>query len=72
MQALAAKEAKALQHTYVVTEHILLGLLSEGDGMASRVLKNLHVEIEKVRENVLRELDPNFAKGSVQTITREN
>ena len=70
--ALAAKEAKALQHTYVGTEHILLGLLSEGDGVAARVLKNLNIEIQKVRENVLRELDPNFGKGSVQTITRED
>ena len=39
--ALAAKESKALNHTYVGTEHILLGLLREGDGVASRVLKNL-------------------------------
>jgi hypothetical protein len=71
--ALAASEAKALHHTYVGTEHILLGLLSEGDGVAARVLKNLNVEIEKVREHVLRELDPNFAKrGMVQTITRDH
>ena len=34
--ALAAKEAKALNHTYVGTEHILLGLLREGDGVAAR------------------------------------
>src|SRR5690349_8730580 len=39
--ALAAKEAKALNHTYVGTEHILLGLLREGAGVAARVLKNL-------------------------------
>src|SRR3954466_1503893 len=50
--ALAANEAKVLQHTYVGTEHILLGTLSEGDGVAARVLKNLNVEIGKVRENV--------------------
>jgi len=37
--ALASKEAKALNHTYVGTEHILLGLLREGDGVAARVLK---------------------------------
>jgi ATP-dependent Clp protease ATP-binding subunit ClpA len=70
--ALAGKEAKALQHTYVGTEHILLGLLSEGDGVAARVLKQMDIEIGKVREQVLRELDPNVAKGSVQTITRED
>lgn len=39
--ALATKEAKALNHTYVGTEHILLGLLREGDGIAAHVLKNL-------------------------------
>ena len=58
--ALAAKEAKALNHTYVGTEHILLGLLREGDGVAARVLKNLDVDIEQTRQEILRELDPNF------------
>jgi len=59
--ALAQKEAKALNHTYVGTEHILLGLLREGDGVAARVLKNLDVDIELTRKEVLKELDPNFA-----------
>src|SRR5712691_5845594 len=59
--ALAAKEAKALNHTYVGTEHILLGLLREGDGVAARVLKNLDVDIEQTRPEILKELDPNFA-----------
>ena len=58
--ALAAKEAKALNHTYVGTEHILLGLLREGDGVAARVLKNLDVDIEQARQEILKELDPNF------------
>ena len=59
--ALAAKEAKQLNHTYVGTEHILLGLLREGDGVAARVLKNLDVDIEQTRQEILKELDPNFA-----------
>src|ERR1022692_4744338 len=59
--ALAAREAKALNHTYVGTEHILLGLLREGDGVAARVLKNLDVDIEQTRQEILKELDPNFA-----------
>src|SRR5512140_2373740 len=59
--ALAGKEAKALNHTYVGTEHILLGLLREGDGVAARVLKNLDVDIEQTRQEILKELDPNFA-----------
>ena len=59
--ALAGKEAKALNHSYVGTEHILLGLLREGDGVAARVLKSLEVDIERCRDEILAELDPNFA-----------
>ncbi|MFT5403893.1 MAG: ATP-dependent Clp protease ATP-binding subunit ClpC [Verrucomicrobiales bacterium] len=58
--ALAGKEAKVLNHSYVGTEHILLGLLREGEGVAARVLKNLEVDIEGTRNEILRELDPNF------------
>src|SRR5215216_3779680 len=59
--ALAGKEAKALNHSYVGTEHILLGLLREGEGVAARVLKNLEIDIERTRNEILKELDPNFA-----------
>jgi ATP-dependent Clp protease ATP-binding subunit ClpC len=59
--ALAQKEAKALNHTYVGTEHILLGLLREGDGVAAKVLKSLDVDIELCRQEILKELDPNLA-----------
>jgi ATP-dependent Clp protease ATP-binding subunit ClpC len=65
--SLAAKEAKALNHTYVGTEHILLGLLREGDGVAARVLKNLDVDIEQTRQEILKELDPNFNAQDEQT-----
>ncbi|MBV9463280.1 MAG: ATP-dependent Clp protease ATP-binding subunit, partial [Verrucomicrobiae bacterium] len=58
--ALANKEAKALNHSYVGTEHILLGLLREGDGVAARVLKNLDIDLERARQEVLKERDPNF------------
>jgi ATP-dependent Clp protease ATP-binding subunit ClpC len=61
--SLAAKEAKNLNHTYVGTEHILLGLLREGDGVAARVLKNMDVDIEQTRQEILKELDPNFNSG---------
>src|SRR2546422_463992 len=64
--ALATKEAKALNHTYVGTEHILLGLLREGDGVAARVLKNLDVDIEQTRQEILKELDPNFTSQEEQ------
>ena len=58
--ALAAKEANALHHTYVGTEHIFLGLLGEGDGVAARVLQQLGVRLEPTRQEILKELDPNF------------
>src|SRR5579871_932907 len=63
---LAAKEAKNLNHTYVGTEHILLGLLREGDGVAARVLKNLDIDIEQTRQEILKELDPNFSSQEEQ------
>jgi ATP-dependent Clp protease ATP-binding subunit ClpC len=59
--ALAGKEAKALNHSYVGTEHVLLGLLREGEGVAARVLKLLEVDIERCRNEILSELDPNFS-----------
>jgi ATP-dependent Clp protease ATP-binding subunit ClpC len=59
--ALAAREAKALNHSYVGTEHILLGLLREGEGVAARVLKSLEVDPARTRNEILKELDPNFA-----------
>ncbi len=58
--ALAGKEAKALQHSYVGTEHILLGLLREGEGVAAQVLKKLEIDLDRTRNEVLKELDPNF------------
>ena len=64
--ALAAKEAKNLNHTYVGTEHILLGLLCEGDGVAARVLKKLDIDIEQTRQEILKELDPNLAQQEEQ------
>lgn len=61
--ALAGKEAKALNHSYVGTEHILLGLLREGEGVAARVLKSLDIDLERARNEILRELDPNFTSS---------
>jgi ATP-dependent Clp protease ATP-binding subunit ClpC len=58
--ALANKEAKALNHSYVGTEHILLGLLREGEGVAARVLQSLEVDIQRTRNEILAEIDPNF------------
>ena len=62
---LAMAEAQALNHTYVGTEHILLGLLHEGEGFAAQVLRNLNVDLERTRVEVMKELDPNFEEGDV-------
>lgn len=58
--ALAGSEARSLNHAYVGTEHILLGLLREVEGVASRVLRNLNVDLEKTRVEIMKELDPNY------------
>jgi len=57
---LAMAEAQALNHDYVGTEHLLLGLLHEGEGVASQVLKNIGVDLETVRMEIMKELDPDF------------
>lgn len=51
---LAGKEAKAMKHVDVGTEHLLLGLIREGDGIPARVLKKHKVDIDRVREEVLK------------------
>src|SRR5439155_16416013 len=56
----AIEEARRLDHNYVGTEHLLLGLLREEEGVAARVLVNLGLKLEDVREEVLNllGLDP--------------
>jgi ATP-dependent Clp protease ATP-binding subunit ClpC len=56
--ALAHEEAEGSHHSYIGTEHVLLGLLREGDGIAAKVLNNLGVEIAKVRETIEPLLGP--------------
>jgi ATP-dependent Clp protease ATP-binding subunit ClpC len=50
---LAMEEARSLGHNYIGTEHLLLGLIREGEGIASQVLMNLGLELERVREEVM-------------------
>lgn len=50
---LATEEARALGHNYIGTEHLLLGLIREGEGVASQVLMNLGLELERVRGEVM-------------------
>ena len=59
----AIEEARNLNHNYVGTEHLLLGLLREQDGVAAQVLMNLGIKLEEVREEVLNLLDPGAAGG---------
>jgi len=53
----AIEEARSLNHEYIGTEHILLGLLRESEGIAAQVLVNLGVSIERVRMEILKLLD---------------
>jgi ATP-dependent Clp protease ATP-binding subunit ClpC len=51
---LAQEEARTLKHNYIGTEHILLGLLREEEGLAARVLEGLEITVEEVRNQVIR------------------
>src|SRR5580704_6847496 len=53
----ANEEAANLNHNYVGTEHLLLGLLRQTDGVAAQVLENLNVNLKEVRKEVLKELE---------------
>jgi len=61
---LSMDEARKLGHTYVGTEHILLGLIREGEGVAARVLNNLGVSLNKARQQVLQLLGSSEASSS--------
>ncbi|MEI6972488.1 MAG: Clp protease N-terminal domain-containing protein, partial [bacterium] len=61
-------EAKAMNSPVAGTEHILLGLLREGEGLAAQVLRNLGVDFEAVRLAVRKEMDPNFEPGEEDAV----
>jgi len=70
---LSMDEARKLGHTYVGTEHILLGLIREGEGVAARVLNNLGVSLNKARQQVLQLLgSPETASPSHHTSANVN
>ncbi len=74
---LSLEEARQLGHNYIGTEHLLLGLIREGEGVAARVLENLGVDLAKVRTQVIRMLGETAevtagggsSKGSAKTVT---
>src|SRR5688500_1161005 len=60
---LSLEEASNLGHTYIGTEHLLLGLIRESEGIAAQVLRNLKVKVEDVREEVLELLGAEPSEG---------
>jgi len=61
---LSLEEARQLGHNYIGTEHLLLGLIKEGEGVATRVLENLNVDLSKVRSQIIRSLGDNVEVAS--------
>ena len=61
---LSLREALQLGHNYIGTEHILLGLIREGEGVAAQVLLNLGADLEKVRSAVIQLLSGHYGKGA--------
>ena len=62
-------EARQLGHNYIGTEHLLLGLIREGEGVAAKVLENLGVDLNKCRSNVIKLLGETRAGQGPQTTT---
>jgi ATP-dependent Clp protease ATP-binding subunit ClpC len=67
VMGLANGEAQRLNHQYIGTEHILLGLIKEGSGVGANVLKNLNVDLHKVRLEVEKLIKPG---SDVKTIDK--
>ena len=58
--AMANREAQELNHTYVGTEHLLLGLIRDGDGVAGQILRHFGVDLEQARRELLDVLTPKY------------
>ncbi len=69
---LSLEEARQLGHNYIGTEHLLLGLIREGEGVAARVLENLGIDLTKVRTQVIRMLGETAEVGSGGSSTKGN
>jgi len=67
---LAIDEARRLGHNYIGTEHLLLGLVREGEGIAAGVLESLGVNLDKVRHEVIRVLSQSSSSGPAQETKR--
>ena len=69
---LAIDEARRLGHNYIGTEHLLLGLVREGEGIAAGVLESLGVNLDKVRHEVIRVLSQSSSVGPAQETKRSS
>src|SRR3990170_2975656 len=69
---LAQDEARRLDHNYIGTEHLLLGLVREGEGIAAGVLESLGVNLDKVRHEVIRVLSQSTASGPAPEAKRSS
>ncbi len=69
---LSLEEARQLGHNYIGTEHLLLGLIREGEGVAARVLENLSIDLTKVRTQVIRMLGETAEVGSGANPSKSN
>jgi len=69
---LSLEEARQLGHNYIGTEHLLLGLIREGEGVAARVLENLNIDLSKVRTQVIRMLGETAEVGTGASTTKGN
>ena len=69
---LSLEEARQLGHNYIGTEHLLLGLIREGEGVAARVLENLNIDLTKVRTQVIRMLGETAEVGTGTNTTKGN
>lgn len=71
VQELALRESLQLGHSYIGTEHLLLGLVREGEGIGAQVLAKLGVELTRVREQVIQILSEYLDKKAVATYDNE-
>lgn len=61
---LSFEEARSMGHNYIGTEHLLLGLIREGEGVAANILESLDIDLEKARKEIMNMLNQNYPKSN--------
>ncbi|MFZ7133008.1 MAG: ATP-dependent Clp protease ATP-binding subunit [Eubacteriales bacterium] len=69
---LSLMEARALNQSYIGTEHILLGLIREGEGVGAKILLDMNIDFEKVREEIIKLLNTSSASTNKANASRNN